>query len=161
MAEKDQFKGKTTLREMAENWAEVYGEDLANDYGGFYDELYEKYDNKPIPLDEIQESWRSAYGEEIDENYTGFWGSIGGKIPLFDLEDGLFETPDGDVVEMPDEEAHTIMDAAGKNKLSVSDYMANKNPQPAMKPEAKPAVKPATMKPEVKVGTQPAKKGLK
>lgn len=126
MAKQDQFKGKTTLKEMAQNWAEGYGEDLANDYSGFYDELYEKYGNKPIPLTEIQDAWRYAYGEEIDENYTGFWGSIGGKIPLYDL-DGTFETPDGEVVEMPDEEAHTIMDAAGENKSSVSEYMAKKN----------------------------------
>ena len=87
MAKQDQFKGKTTLKEMAQNWAEVYGEDLANDYGGFYDKLYEKYGNKPIPLAEVKQAWKYAYGEDLNVEYDGFWESIGGKKLISFIDD--------------------------------------------------------------------------
>jgi hypothetical protein len=147
---KDKFKGKTTLKEMAENWAEVYGEDLAMDYGGFYDELYEMYgDKKPIPLEEVFNAWKQSYGENIDEEYEGFWGSVGGKIPLYEggeFDGGNFFTPAGETVDMPDEEAHIILSSDGSKRFSVSEFMAKKNPQPAIKLQAQ----PAAMKPEAK-----------
>ena len=155
---KDKFKGKTTLKEMATNWAEVYGEDLANDYGGFYDELYEKYGEKtPFDLEEADDAWISSYGESLQDEYEGFWTTIGGKLALdYDEESGVFFDRDGNEFENPDDEEYMVYHDKGKGhkeKMSPSEFKklmtAPKAPaapmaetKPAMKPEAKPSITP-------------------
>lgn len=133
--ELDPFKGKTTLSEMANNWAEVYGEDLANDYGGFYDELYEKYGDKPIPLSEVKQAWRDAYGEDLNLQYDGFWETIGGKKHISYVDEngdilesykkgGTFIDQYGDIIDDPNDEEYEM--TFGKDSFAPSAFMANK-----------------------------------
>jgi hypothetical protein len=161
----DQFKGKTTLKEMANNWAEIYGEDFANDYAGIYDGLYEKYgDNKPIPLSEVKQAWRSAYGEDLNMDYDGFWESIGGKkhisyvnedgdiLEEFEEGAGTFVDQYDDIVENPDDEEYEL--SFGESSMTPSEFMSNKiQGQLVKKPEVKPEVKPV-INSEIKKGSK-------
>ena len=163
MSSHNKFKGKTTLKEMAQNWAEVYGEDLANDYAGFYDKLYEKYGNKPIPLAEVKQAWKYAYGEDLNMEYDGFWESIGGKKLISFIDDegnlleewtdyGTFVDQYGDIVENPNDEEHELN--FGGESLTPSQFTSNEyGSQLVKKPEVKPAVEK-----EVKPVIQPVKK---
>jgi hypothetical protein len=147
---------------MAENWAEVYGEDLAMDYGGFYDELYEMYgDKKPIPLGEVKQAWRSAYGEDLNMEYEGFWETIGGKKHISYVnedgdileeftEGGTFVDQYGDVIEDPNDEEYEM--TFGKDSFAPSAFMGNKIESKLVK---KPESKPAGMKPESKPAGMP------
>jgi hypothetical protein len=77
-----------TLNQLAQMWSEGYGEDLANDYAGVYDVLYEQYGNKEFGLEDLNNAWKNAYGEDFAENYSGVWQDLGGT-PTINLDEAL------------------------------------------------------------------------
>lgn len=66
---------KYKFEEIAKAWDYSYGEDMENEYEGFYQEVIGKYKNKVTKKD-IAEIWDNIYGEDIAAEYEGFFDSI-------------------------------------------------------------------------------------
>ena len=66
---------KYKFKELAKAWEFVYGEEMEDEYEGFYQEVVGKYKNK-VTKEDIAEIWNKVYGEDIATEYDGFFGSI-------------------------------------------------------------------------------------
>jgi len=66
---------KYKFKDLAKAWEFVYGEDMEDEYQGFYQEVTGKYKNKVTKKD-IADIWMSVYGEDIEAEYDGFYNEI-------------------------------------------------------------------------------------
>lgn len=66
---------KYKFKDIAKAWEFVYGEEMEDEYQGFYQEVTGKYKNKVTKAD-IAEIWNKVYGEDIATEYEGFFSSI-------------------------------------------------------------------------------------
>ena len=66
---------KYKFKDLAKAWEFVYGEDMEDEYQGFYQEVTGKYKNKVTKKD-IAEIWQKVYGEDIEAEYDGFYNEI-------------------------------------------------------------------------------------
>ena len=66
---------KYKFKELAKAWEFVYGEEMEDEYEGFYQEVVGKYKNK-VTKEDIAEIWNNVYGEDIAVEYDGFFKSI-------------------------------------------------------------------------------------
>ena len=66
---------KYKFKDLAKAWEFVYGEDMEDEYQGFYQEVTGKYRNKVTKAD-IAEIWDKVYGEDIASEYEGFFDAI-------------------------------------------------------------------------------------
>tara|TARA_A200000159_G_C7323009_1_gene339667 strand:- start:1550 stop:2131 length:582 start_codon:yes stop_codon:yes gene_type:complete len=66
---------KYKFKDLAKAWEFVYGEEMEDEYQGFYQEVTGKYKNKVTKAD-IAEIWNKVYGEDIATEYEGFFSSI-------------------------------------------------------------------------------------
>ena len=66
---------KYKFKDIAKAWQHVYGEDMEDEYQGFYQEVVGKYKNKVTKKD-IADIWMQVYGEDIAVDYDGFYGDL-------------------------------------------------------------------------------------
>jgi len=66
---------KYKFKELAKAWEFVYGEDMEDEYQGFYQEVTGKYRNKVTKKD-IADIWMKVYGEDIEADYDGFYNEL-------------------------------------------------------------------------------------
>lgn len=66
---------KYKFKELAKAWDYVYGEDMEDEYEGFYQEVIGKHKNK-VTKSDIAEIWSNVYGEDVAAEYGGFFDSL-------------------------------------------------------------------------------------
>ena len=66
---------KYKFKDLAKAWEFVYGEDMEDEYQGFYQEVTGKYRNKVTKKD-IADIWMKVYGEDIEADYDGFYNEL-------------------------------------------------------------------------------------
>lgn len=66
---------KYKFKDIAKAWEFVYGEDMEDEYQGFYQEVTGKYKNKVTKAD-VAEIWQRVYGEDIESEYDGFYNHL-------------------------------------------------------------------------------------
>ena len=66
---------KYKFKDLAKAWEFVYGEEMEDEYQGFYQEVTGKYKDKVTKAD-IAKIWNEVYGEDIATEYEGFFSSI-------------------------------------------------------------------------------------
>jgi hypothetical protein len=66
---------KYKFKELSAAWEVVYGEDMEDEYEGFYQEVIGKYKNKVTKAD-IATIWSNVYGEEVAVEYGGFYNDL-------------------------------------------------------------------------------------
>lgn len=94
---------KYKFKDIAKAWEFVYGEDMEDEYQGFYQEVTGKHKNK-VTKAEIAEIWNRVYGEDIAIEYEGFFNSIKENLEEAEKLDRLFEAnPDGTISDDEDE----------------------------------------------------------
>ena len=101
---------KYKFKELAKAWEFVYGEEMEDEYEGFYQEVVGKYKNKVTKAD-IAEIWNNVYGEDIATEYDGFFGSIKENLNTALKLDKLFEAnPDGTISDDEDERRAELLE---------------------------------------------------
>ena len=101
---------KYKFKELAKAWEFVYGEEMEDEYEGFYQEVVGKYKNKVTKAD-IAEIWNSVYGEDIATEYDGFFGSIKENLNTALKLDKLFEAnADGTISDDEDERRAELLE---------------------------------------------------
>lgn len=66
---------KYNFKAISKAWEYAYGEDMEDEYEGFYQEVVGKYKNK-VTKEDIAKIWDEIYGEDIADEYSGFFDSI-------------------------------------------------------------------------------------
>jgi hypothetical protein len=66
---------KYKFKELAKAWEFVYGEDMEDEYEGFYQEVIGKHKNK-VTKSDIAEIWSNVYGEDVAAEYGGFFDNL-------------------------------------------------------------------------------------
>ncbi|MDB9900118.1 hypothetical protein OAC86_01085 [bacterium] len=66
---------KYKFKDLAKAWEFVYGEEMEDEYVGFYQEVTGKYKNK-VTKEDIAKIWDELYGEDIAAEHEGFFSSI-------------------------------------------------------------------------------------
>jgi hypothetical protein len=66
---------KYKFKDLAKAWEFVYGEDMEDEYQGFYQEVTGKYKDK-VTKQDIAEIWQKVYGEDIESEYDGFYNEL-------------------------------------------------------------------------------------
>ena len=108
---------KYKFKELAKAWEFVYGEEMEDEYEGFYQEVVGKYKNK-VTKEDIAEIWNKVYGEDIATEYDGFFGSIKENLNTALKLDKLFEAnADGTISDDEDD--------AVENMLVDVEYMVD------------------------------------
>lgn len=94
---------KYKFKDIAKAWEFVYGEDMEDEYQGFYQEVTGKHKNK-VTKAEIAEIWDRVYGEDIAIEYEGFFNAIKENLEEAEKLDRLFEAnPDGTISDDEDD----------------------------------------------------------
>ena len=94
---------KYKFKDLAKAWEFVYGEDMEDEYQGFYQEVTGKYKNKVTKKD-VAEIWQKVYGEDIESEYDGFYGELKENLEQAEKLDNLFEAkPDGTISDDEDD----------------------------------------------------------
>jgi|TARA_B110000908_G_scaffold167929_1_gene221799 hypothetical protein len=81
---------KYKFKELAKAWEVVYGEEMEDEYQGFYQEVTGKYKDK-VTKDDIATIWTAVYGEDIAAEYDGFYNDLKENIALSEKLDTLNE----------------------------------------------------------------------
>jgi len=117
---------KYKFKDLAKAWEFVYGEDMEDEYQGFYQEVTGKYRNKVTKKD-IAEIWDKVYGEDIAADYDGFFSSLkenlneANKIEEFN---NLNEAnPDGTISDDEDERRAILEEEVMMKLEELIDYM--------------------------------------
>ena len=66
---------KYKFKELAKAWSHVYGEDMEDEYQGFFQEVTGKYKDK-VTKQDIADIWMATYGEDIEADYGGFYSDL-------------------------------------------------------------------------------------
>lgn len=66
---------KYKFKELSKAWSHVYGEDMEDEYQGFFQEVTGKYKDKVTKKD-IADIWMNIYGEDIAADYDGFYNDL-------------------------------------------------------------------------------------
>ena len=66
---------KYKFKDLAKAWSHVYGEDMEDEYQGFFQEVTGKYKDKVTKKD-IADIWSATYGEDIAADYDGFYNDL-------------------------------------------------------------------------------------
>lgn len=97
---------KYKFKDLAKAWSHVYGEDMEDEYQGFYQEVTGKYKDKVTKKD-IADIWTAIYGEDIAADYDGFYNDLKenlDQIAKLEKLDNLVEANDDGTIS-PDEDA--------------------------------------------------------
>ena len=66
---------KYKFKDINKAWSHVYGEDMEDEYQGFYQEVTGKYKDKVTKAD-IAKIWSGVYGEDIADEYDAFYNDL-------------------------------------------------------------------------------------
>lgn len=66
---------KYKFKDLAKAWEYVYGEDMEDEYHGFYQEVTGKHRDK-VTKDDVAMIWNKVYGEDIASEYDAFFNSL-------------------------------------------------------------------------------------
>jgi hypothetical protein len=66
---------KYKFKDLAKAWSHVYGEEMEDEYQGFFQEVTGKYKNK-VTKQDIADIWMAIYGEDIAADYDGFYNEL-------------------------------------------------------------------------------------
>jgi len=97
---------KYKFKELAKAWSHVYGEDMEDEYQGFYQEVTGKYKDKVTKKD-IADIWTATYGEDIAADYDGFYNDLKENLEqvakLEELDNLVEANSDGTISDDEDE----------------------------------------------------------
>ena len=97
---------KYKFKELAKAWQHVFGEEMEDEYQGFYQEVTGKYKNKVTKAD-IATIWSQVYGEEIEDEYPGFYNDLKENLEqvakLEELDNLVEANTDGTISDDEDE----------------------------------------------------------
>ena len=116
---------KYNFKDIAKAWEFTYGEDMEDEYQGFYQEVTGKYKNK-VTKQDIADIWQKVYGEDIAAEYGGFFDSIKESLAAANqLEEfnALNEAkPDGTISDDEDERREDLL---AKTEAAIDELLAN------------------------------------
>ena len=97
---------KYKFKELAKAWSHVYGEDMEDEYQGFFQEVTGKYKNK-VTKQDIADIWMATYGEDIGVDYDGFYNDLKENLEqvakLEELDNLVEANEDGTISDDEDE----------------------------------------------------------
>ena len=111
---------KYKFKELAKAWEFVYGEDMEDEYEGFYQEVVGKYKNKVTKAD-IATIWSNVYGEEIDVEYSGFYTELKENLEQLAKLELLEANSDGTI---SDDEDERMEDLLGTVEAEIDDLIS-------------------------------------
>jgi hypothetical protein len=116
---------KYKFKEVAKAWEFVYGEDMEDEYEGFYQEVVGKYKNK-VTKSDIAEIWSNVYGEDVAAEYGGFYDSlkenVNEAIKLEAFNNIEEANSDGTI---SDDEDELMDDLLGTVEATIDDLIAD------------------------------------
>lgn len=117
---------KYKFKDLAKAWEFVYGEDMEDEYQGFYQEVTGKYRNKVTKKD-IAEIWDKVYGEDIEADYDGFFSSLKENLneanKLEEFNNLNEANPDGTISDDEDERRAILEEEVMMKLEELIDYM--------------------------------------
>ena len=97
---------KYKFKDLAKAWQHVYGEDMEDEYQGFFQEVIGKHKNK-VTKQDIADIWMSVYGEDIAVEYDGFYNELKENLEqvakLEELDNLVEANTDGTISDDEDE----------------------------------------------------------
>ena len=111
---------KYKFKELAKAWEFVYGEEMEDEYEGFYQEVVGKYKNKVTKAD-IATIWSNVYGEEIDVEYSGFYTELKENLEQLAKLELLEANSDGTI---SDDEDERMEDLLGTVEAEIDDLIS-------------------------------------
>jgi translation elongation factor EF-1beta len=100
---------KYKFKDLAKAWEFVYGEDMEDEYQGFYQEVTGKYKNK-VTKQDIAEIWQKVYGEDIEADYDGFYNELKENLNEANKLDSFNEAnADGTISDDEDERREELL----------------------------------------------------
>ena len=114
---------KYKFKDLAKAWEFVYGEEMEDEYEGFFQEVTGKYKNKVTKAD-IAKIWDEVYGEDIATEYEGFFSSIKEAVEASEkLEQfNLIEEANTDGT-ISDDEDDRLDDLLGNVELQIDELI--------------------------------------
>jgi hypothetical protein len=103
---------KYKFKELAKAWQHVYGEDMEDEYQGFFQEVTGKYKNK-VTKQDIADIWNATYGEDIAADYDGFYNELKENLEqvakLEELDNLVEANTDGTISDDEDERREDLL----------------------------------------------------
>ena len=103
---------KYKFKELAKAWQHVYGEDMEDEYQGFYQEVTGKYKDK-VTKSDVATIWSSVYGEEVADEYGGFYNDLKENLEqvakLEELDNLVEANTDGTISDDEDERREDLL----------------------------------------------------
>ena len=120
---------KYKFNDLAKAWQHVYGEDMEDEYEGFYQEVVGKYKNKVTKAD-IATIWSHVYGEEIADDYDGFYNELKENLEqvakLEKLDNLNEQNADGTI---SDDEDDRLDDLLGDVEMQIDELIQHAKTQ--------------------------------
>ncbi len=117
---------KYKFKDLAKAWSHVYGEDMEDEYEGFFQEVVGKYKNKVTKKD-IANIWLAVYGEDIADDYDGFYNELQENLNQVAKLEELFSdeideaNSDGTI---SDDEDERMEDLLGTVEAEIDDLIS-------------------------------------
>ena len=120
---------KYKFNDLAKAWQYVYGEDMEDEYEGFYQEVVGKYKNKVTKAD-IATIWSHVYGEEIADDYDSFYNELKENLEqvtkLEKLDNLNEQNADGTI---SDDEDDRLDDLLGDVEMQIDELIQHAKTQ--------------------------------
>ncbi len=100
---------KYKFKDLSKAWEFVYGEDMEDEYEGFYQEVVGKYKNKVTKAD-VANIWQKVYGEDITTDYEGFFNDLKENLNQVAKLELLEANSDGTISDDEDERRAELLE---------------------------------------------------
>lgn len=100
---------KYKFKDLSKAWEFVYGEDMEDEYEGFYQEVVGKYKNKVTKAD-VANIWQKVYGEDITTDYEGFFNDLKENLNQVAKLELLEANADGTISDDEDERRAELLE---------------------------------------------------
>ena len=100
---------KYKFKDLSKAWEFVYGEDMEDEYEGFYQEVVGKYKNKVTKAD-VANIWQKVYGEDITTDYESFFNDLKENLNQVAKLELLEANADGTISDDEDERRAELLE---------------------------------------------------
>lgn len=100
---------KYKFKDLSKAWEFVYGEDMEDEYEGFYQEVVGKYKNKVTKAD-VANIWQKVYGEDITTDYESFFNDLKENLNQVAKLELLEANSDGTISDDEDERRAELLE---------------------------------------------------
>ena len=100
---------KYKFKDLAKAWEFVYGEEMEDEYEGFFQEVTGKYKNKVTKAD-VADIWQKVYGEDIATEYEGFFNDLKENLNQVTKLELLEANADGTISDDEDERRAELLE---------------------------------------------------